>query len=212
MRRTRLAWVILAGIGVGTGCGGGDGGGSTGPTTGTVSGTAAAGGTGVGGVALSLERSGQTTRNSTTSASGSFSFTSVEAGAWTLEITAPTGFSLAQGQAAAVPVTVTGGGTATVNVALTDLGGGGGPTTTVITLAGTSFSDNDVTIDAGETIRWEYQNGGPHTVTPDGHSEWNEVTLDAAGETFSHTFNTPGVYAYFCVPHAPGMSGVIRVQ
>lgn len=302
MRRTRYALVLVAGISAAALSCGEDGGGATGPTTGTVSGTVSAGGAGVAGTALTIERAG-VTRNTTSSATGTFSFSSLDAGSWTLGITAPAGFELAAGQNASVPVTVTAGQTSTVNVSLEEIvvatasiranvtadgtaqsgttvnlyeaGGaasiatmttnasgdavftalvaGGfdvevvpptgfalaagetakklvnttdgaeatvafaleaasGGSVTEITLSGTSFSSNDVTINAGDKIRWVYQSGGPHTVTPDGHTEWNEVTLDASGETFEHTFNTPGTYEYFCVPHAPGMSGVIRVQ
>ena len=118
MRLTRYAWVMAAGLGLVAGCGGGDGGGGTGVTTGTVSGTVAAGGTGVQGTSLTLERTGQTSRTTTSSATGAFSFSSVAAGGWTLDIEAPTGFELANGQAASVPVTVTAGQTSTVNVAL----------------------------------------------------------------------------------------------
>ena len=127
MRLTRFAWVLAAGLGTlaAGGCGGGDGGGGggTGVTTGTVSGTVAASGTGVGGAALSLERSGQTARTTTSSATGSFSFSSVTAGGWTLEVEPPEGFELAGGQAASMPVTVTAGQTSTVNVALAEIPG-----------------------------------------------------------------------------------------
>ncbi len=77
----------------------------------------------------------------------------------------------------------------------------------------TSFSPSQVTITPGSTIRWVNQGSILHTVTPDGHSEWERATLSNAGETFSHTFREEGVYAYFCEPHrAVGMVGTIRVE
>lgn len=303
MRRTRYALVLLAGISAAAVSCGDDGGGATGPTTGTVSGTVSAGAAGVAGTALTIER-GATTRSATSSATGGFSFTSLDAGSWTLEITPPAGFELAAGQNASVPVTVTAGQTSTVNVSLSEIvvatasiratvtadgtaqsgttvnlyeaGGatsiatmttnasgdavftslvaGGfdvevvppsgftlaagetakklvnttdgaeatvafaletasGGSVTEITLSGTSFSNDDVTINVGDRIRWVNSDGALHTVTPDGHTEWTGVTLDAADESFEHTFDTPGTYAYYCNPHrSQGMTGIIRVQ
>ena len=214
MQRTR-AWMLAAGIGLAAGassCSDGGGGGPTipDPETGTVSGTVAAGGTGVGGATLTLAR-GQTTRMATSSGTGAFSFTDVAAGSWTLGIEAPAGYALAAGQSATVAVTVTANQTTTVNVALEAEQTGG--EVTLIGLSGTSFSSNDVTISVGETIRWENQDNATHTVTPDGHSEWSSVQLDATGESFEHTFDKPGTYNYYCNPHRSlGMTGVIRVQ
>lgn len=216
MRRTH-AWMLAAGLGLVAGvisCSGGDGGGG-GPTvpepeTGTVSGTVAAAGTGVGGATLTLSR-GQTTRTATSSGTGAFSFADVAVGSWTLAITAPAGFELAAGQNASVGVTVAANQTTTVNVALEAEQTGG--EFTLIGLSGTSFSIPDVTISVGETIRWENQDGNLHTVTPDGHSEWSSVQLDATGESFEHTFDAAGTYNYYCNPHrSQGMTGVIRVQ
>lgn len=204
-----VAWVLAAGLGAAVASCDDGGGGSTGPTTGTVSGTVAAAGTGVPGAALTLERQ-QTTRTATSSGTGAYSFASVEAGTWMLSIDPPADFELAAGQAASVQVTVSGGETETVNFALAETAGS---EVVLIGLAGTSFSDADVTIDAGTTIRWRNDDGNLHTVTPDGHTQWSSVTLDASGETFEHTFNTPGTYNYYCNPHrSQGMTGVIRVQ
>jgi hypothetical protein len=55
--------------------------------------------------------------------------------------------------------------------------------------------------------------GQPHTVTPDGHTEWaDNISLSTAGQTFEHTFEAEGEYPYYCHPHRDaGMTGVIRV-
>lgn len=211
----RYAWVLAAGVGLLAGVAScssdGNGGGAMEPETGTISGTVAAAGTGVGGASLTLAR-GQTTRSATSSNAGAFSFTGVETGSWTLTVDPPDGFVLAAGQNASVPVTVNANQTTTVNIALEeeeDPGSGA----VLITLSGTSFSDDDVTISVGQTVRWENRDGTLHTVTPDGHSQWTEVVLDSNGESFEHTFNTAGTYAYYCNPHrSVGMTGVIRVQ
>jgi plastocyanin len=40
-----------------------------------------------------------------------------------------------------------------------------------------------------------------------------EDGLIANGQTFEHTFDRPGRYEYFCIPHeSAGMTGTIRVE
>ena len=77
------------------------------------------------------------------------------------------------------------------------------------------------TIQAGTTIRWVRVSGPRHTVTPDGHTEWDEAELTSNGQTFEHTFLTPGTFDYLCDPHRDegtpanggnGMRGTIIVQ
>lgn len=85
---------------------------------------------------------------------------------------------------------------------------------TVIDLTSSlTFSQADVTVSAGTTVRWVNQANITHTVTPDGHTEWTEWVTDTSGQSFEHTFDEVGVYAYYCEPHrADGMTGVIRVE
>jgi plastocyanin len=176
---------------------------------GTVSGEVSASGDGVQGATLTLSQ-GATSRTATSSAAGAYSFSAVPAGAWTVEITVPTGFELATGQAESVPVTVTAGQTATANFELTALPGA---QVREVELIGMSFVPATVTIAAGTTVRWINRSGGPHTVTPDGHTEWTSVNMTTANQTFEHTFDTAGTYAYYCDPHRTGgMTGVITVQ
>ncbi len=76
-----------------------------------------------------------------------------------------------------------------------------------------TFEPADVVISPGTTVRWVNDIPRPHTVTPDGHAEWEEWVTNQGGDTFEHTFETEGEFEYFCVPHlAQGMTGVIRVQ
>lgn len=92
--------------------------------------------------------------------------------------------------------------------------GGNEDQTVVITLTSDlRFSPSDVTISTGTTVRWVNAGNVDHTVTPDGHSEWTEWQTGLEGETFEHTFDAQGTFAFYCVPHrALGMTGVIRVQ
>ena len=79
-----------------------------------------------------------------------------------------------------------------------------------VELTGTSFLPADITVAVGTTVRWIYRSGGPHTVTPDGHTRWNEVSLTTAGQTFEHTFTTAGVFNYYCSPHRA--AGITKSQ
>jgi plastocyanin len=88
-----------------------------------------------------------------------------------------------------------------------------GPEVTLVEIdvtGGNTFNPDDVTIAPGTTVRWVLT-GGIHTVTPDGHTEWTERTLDSAGETFDHRFDETGDFPYFCELH-PGMTGTIAVE
>lgn len=66
-----------------------------------------------------------------------------------------------------------------------------------------------VAVPPGTTITWT--NNGPtaHTTTADSGA-WDSGLLNA-GDSFSFTFNDPGVYWYFCRPH-PWMRGTITID
>lgn len=172
-----------------------------------------AGGSGIAGVAVSL--GGPVQRNTTTSSSGSYGFSGLEPGNYTVSITPPAGYSLPQGSSATKSATVVAGGTVTVDFDLQsdDGDGGGGAEVITVNLVGASFSPNVVTISRGQTVRWVYVSGGPHTVTPDGHLEWTSVSMNQSGQSFDHTFYNSGEYRYLCQPHAgAGMTGRVVVQ
>jgi hypothetical protein len=72
---------------------------------------------------------------------------------------------------------------------------------------------------AGETVRWQYpaSGGSMHTTTDCGDScdtptqspLWDSGTLNP-GDSFQFTFETPGMYNYYCEIH-PFQQGIIRV-
>ncbi|MBI1225221.1 MAG: T9SS type A sorting domain-containing protein [Bacteroidetes bacterium] len=87
----------------------------------------------------------------------------------------------------------------------------------IITLSGTSFSPNSLTINVGETVQWN-NTGGTHNVNGSIATYSNNPEGFMSGSAapapwmFSHTFNTPGVYQYRCDPHfSLGMMGTITV-
>ncbi|MFC5970227.1 plastocyanin/azurin family copper-binding protein [Halomarina salina] len=102
-----------------------------------------------------------------------------------------------------------------------------------------SFQPADVEVSVGETVVWGNSGSRGHTVTaygdgiPDGATyfasgdfESEEAARNAyrnnpgssaggniaPGETYEHTFEVPGTYAYVCIPHEPqGMDGTVTV-
>lgn len=84
----------------------------------------------------------------------------------------------------------------------------GDPTTDTVTVAlrDTQFQPDDVTIDAGSTVTWVWDDGSiRHDVVGDGFA--SETKADS---TFSHTFTEPGTYPYECTLH-PQMTGTVTV-
>ena len=79
-----------------------------------------------------------------------------------------------------------------------------------------------VWVEQGATVTWNIAEGS-HSITayhpdfdrslriPEGVTPFDSGIL-SAGESFEHTFDTPGVYNYFCRPHEGlGMVGVVIV-
>ena len=75
------------------------------------------------------------------------------------------------------------------------------------------FSPTPRTIGVGDTVIWRFANGGHTTTAQGGQAErWNSgPRATPAGQTFRHTFNRPGRFQYFCIPHAGFMRGVVQV-
>jgi len=95
-----------------------------------------------------------------------------------------------------------------------DLTGPGGNGEVVeIEIRNFEFSQPDLTIEPGTTVRWINTTSNFHTVTPDGHSAWNQWQTTGMGETFEVTLGDAGIYPYYCLPHrALGMTGTITVE
>ena len=181
------------------------------PTEGQIRARVLEGGTGVSGVQVRLFEAGGTTALETmvTGTDGRALFDGLDPGDYDVAITLPAEHEPAAGDTTRKEVSVTAGTTTEVQFGIV----GPAPTTVDITLSGTDFAPSDVTIAPGTTVRWIWQSGGQHTVTPDGHSEWTSATLDASGEVFEHTFDDAGDFPYFCIPHQSlGMTGIVRVQ
>jgi plastocyanin len=70
------------------------------------------------------------------------------------------------------------------------------------------YDPSSLSVSAGSTITWTNNGATSITITsPDGLFDSDSVS---PGNSFSHTFDTPGTYRYFCVPF-PHMKGIITV-
>jgi plastocyanin len=89
---------------------------------------------------------------------------------------------------------------------------------------GFTFSPDTVNISVGDTVRWTWAGNG-HSVTsgppceadsqycsPDDTACASGI-LSNTGTVYTHTFDEPGVYSYFCFAHCTlGMTGVVNVS
>jgi len=95
------------------------------------------------------------------------------------------------------------------------------------------FEPANTAVSQGDTVEFVFESGG-HNVSghPDAHSDVslpdgaepfasydisgddiNHLSLNEAGTTYRHTFETTGQYTYVCVPHAAsGMIGQLTVR
>lgn len=103
---------------------------------------------------------------------------------------------------------------------------GGG--TRVGLVDGRRFDPDVLVVSAGTTVTFENESDEAHTVTAvDGVPEYfssggfgsEEQARDnlgdaliAPGDSYEVTFDEPGVYDYFCIPHQGEMSGTIEVE
>ena len=86
------------------------------------------------------------------------------------------------------------------------------PTDVTVDVRDMAFSPATVTIAAGQTVTWNFDDGGiPHAVQGlrDVGMEINSP-IAKAGE-WSHTFAVPGTYDYICPLH-PEMRGTVIVE
>ncbi|WP_458207625.1 plastocyanin/azurin family copper-binding protein [Haladaptatus sp. NG-SE-30] len=88
---------------------------------------------------------------------------------------------------------------------------------------GTHFEPHVVWVEPGATVTWSLESGAHSTTAyhpdndrpqrvPNDASSWDSGTISESGGTFEQTFDTEGVYDYFCTPHeSTGMVGSIIV-
>jgi len=77
-----------------------------------------------------------------------------------------------------------------------------------VAISGFAFDPPSLTVKVGTTVKWTNQDSAPHTVASDG-GDWESGQLDQ-GESFTHTFDQAGTFAYHCSVH-PAMKGTVVV-
>ncbi len=89
---------------------------------------------------------------------------------------------------------------------------------TVVRMVDLAYEPETLEIEAGTTVRWVNDDSFYHTVTfEDGSVDSGRIE---AGQSWSYTFEEPGTYEYYCVPHAyqdddgnrQGMTGTVVVK
>jgi plastocyanin len=109
----------------------------------------------------------------------------------------------------------------------------GGDGNSVAMQSGQRFEPEELTVDAGVTVTFVNESDEAHTVTAyeedlpadasyfssGGFESEDEARDDVAGgllsqgEEFEVSFDVPGTYRYFCIPHeSSGMTGRIVVE
>jgi plastocyanin len=80
-----------------------------------------------------------------------------------------------------------------------------------------TFEPEVIEVEVGDTIRWEYVSGTPHTVTSGLRCTWDTIfygTVSVIDPAFEWVVpdDASGEIPYFCAPHCiNGMVGTIRV-
>ena len=127
------------------------------------------------------------------------------------------------------------GGAASVGLAGC-LGGSEALADNEIGMSTRAFKPMSKTVETGTTVRWRNTDRGVHTVTAYGDDIPDEAEYFATGgfdseqaaknawynstdggldpeESFKYTFEVPGEYGYYCIPHeAAGMVGTVVVE
>jgi plastocyanin len=88
------------------------------------------------------------------------------------------------------------------------------PDTAAVHESGIQYAPKVLTVPVGTTVEWVNDEVPKHTVTADDRSFDSDT--QSQGDTFSHTFTTPGTWLYYCRFHGDagglGMSGTIIVH
>ncbi|HUP88218.1 MAG TPA: carboxypeptidase regulatory-like domain-containing protein [Longimicrobiales bacterium] len=209
LRHVRFASSILALSTVLASCGSGGSGPTNVPNTtvtGSVKGTVVDNtGAGVASAAVQLSAAGQTTRNTTTSSTGSYTFESVATGLWQVNVSPPIGY----GSGPVQTVTVSANAEATAPaVVLPKVAVGPAPQNADVSITQQAvFSPQAVLVARGGTVRFTNNDVTTHTATATSF----DTGLLAPGASSSKTFATAGTFNYICTLHA-GMTGSITVQ
>ena len=79
---------------------------------------------------------------------------------------------------------------------------------TAVSIADIAFAPEQLAVPLGATVDWTNDDPFEHTVTATDGTFDSGVIAEA--ETFAWTFDTPGLFEYFCAIH-PSMVGTVTV-
>ncbi|MBK0404372.1 T9SS type A sorting domain-containing protein [Adhaeribacter sp. BT258] len=82
-------------------------------------------------------------------------------------------------------------------------------TVTVGSGGSNTFSPQQVNINVGDMVTWQWASG-THDVTS-ATGAWSPAPITSSSPSFSRTFTTAGTYSYFCSIHGQSMSGTVVV-
>lgn len=74
-----------------------------------------------------------------------------------------------------------------------------------------SSTNQQITIDVGDTVTWTWGNGTHNLRSTGGVESFDSGYFSGPGPQFSYTFNNPGVTTYICDPHPNSMFGTVTV-
>ena len=202
----------MAGLVMAVACGGGDGGPTNpnnNPQTGTVQGTVQdQTGAAVQGASVALSATGQATRNTNTNASGTYTFSNVAVGAWTVAVTPPSGYSLGTNGGTSAVTVVAGQQVGVPAIVVTKQATGGpAPQFAEVSMANTAFSPQQVEVRVGGSVRWVNNDAVQHNATG---AQFQTPNLNP-GQSSEQTMNAAGTFQYSCTLHS-GMNGTIVVR
>ena len=83
------------------------------------------------------------------------------------------------------------------------------PKTYNVSIQNFAFNQKSITIKKGDTVVWTNKDSVSHTVT--GNTGGPVSGTLKNNETYSFTFNDPGTFNYYCIPH-PSMTGTVVVS
>ena len=102
-----------------------------------------------------------------------------------------------------------GGATPSPSQATASTGSGAAGGGSTVEIKNFMFTPMTLTVAAGTTVTWKFDDSTEHTVVADDNSFTSSAL--ANGQTFTHTFSTAGTVAYHCSIH-PFMTGTIIVK
>ncbi|WP_405489361.1 cupredoxin family copper-binding protein [Nocardia sp. NBC_00511] len=85
------------------------------------------------------------------------------------------------------------------------------PAAVTVEVKDMKFSPADITVKAGDTVTWKFDDRSPHAVQGIGDTALGINSPIIHKGEWSYTFSTPGTYRYLCPLH-PEMKGTVTVH